>query len=163
MPFENRADAPGRASADADATARASAAGNRDRESLQGGLDALAAAGAGKNLTQPWTRSLGARISAVHDDEGVVTSIRLSQTSGNASYDRLVLEHARRTVGRRFATFARSSTEWAYLTDLSVNPPVPAAGVSFDANFKPTGVEYPLKRTVRPLRPELVAVRRREG
>lgn len=163
IPYENRPDAPGRAGADADAAARASASGNRDRESLQGGLDALAAAGAGKNLAHPWTRGLGARISAVHDDDGVVLSVRLSQTSGNASYDRLVLEQARKTVGRRFLAFAGSTTEWAYVTDLSVNPPVPSAGVSFDANFKPTGVEYPLKRTVRPLRPELVAVRRREG
>jgi hypothetical protein len=162
VPFENDPDAPGRANASSDAAARASASGNRDRESLQSGLDALAVAGAGKN-TQPWTRSLGARVSVLHDDEGVVVSVRLVETSGNASYDRLVVEQARKTVGRRFSTFARATTEWLYVTDLSVNPPVPTAGVALDANFKPTGVEYPLKRSVRPLRPELVAVRGRDG
>ncbi|WP_242360008.1 TonB C-terminal domain-containing protein, partial [Anaeromyxobacter sp. SG17] len=155
-PFENGPDAPGRVAPGTDATVHAAAEGDRERESLVAGIDALAATG-GKGLA--WSKALVTVVAVTEDGDGVVTEARVVASSGNPAHDRLALAQARGLIGRSPSRrLAGTTTEWAFVTELSVIPPVPVAGVAFDANFKPKGFVYPLKRKAKS-RIELVAVR----
>ncbi|WP_242342752.1 energy transducer TonB family protein [Anaeromyxobacter terrae] len=157
-PFANAPDAPGRVAPGKDAAVHAAAEGSRDREALAAGSDALAATG-GKGLAQAWSKGLVTVVAVVEDEGGVVTDARVVASSGNPAHDRLALERARRLFGRTLSRrLAGTTTEWAFVTELSVIPPLPVAGVAFDANFKPKGLVYPLKRSAKS-RIELVAVR----
>jgi hypothetical protein len=159
-PFASAPDAPGRAGAGKNAAVHAAAEGNREREALAAGIDALAAAG-DEGFAKAWTKALVTVISVVEDGEGVVTDVLLAASSGNQAHDRLALEQGRRLVGRAHARrLAGTATDWAFVTELSVVPPRPVAGVALDEHFKPTGaLFYPLRRAAKS-RIELVALRR---
>jgi hypothetical protein len=151
--------APGRAGAAKDAAARAGAAGSREREGLRASLDALGAAQPGAEV-DAWTRRLATTIAVEQDAVGRVVAARVVERSGSDGHDRLALAQAARLVGELGAArLASTTTEWRFVTDFSVVPPVPALGVALDANFKPTGLVHPLKRTTR-TEVTLVAVRR---
>lgn len=97
---------------------------------------------------------LVARVELEQGPDGELAACRLVGTSGNAAYDELVLEHLRalaREVRARLGPppAQGSRTRWAVLSRFELFPPMPLAGCSFDAQFRPAGCFYPLKRTVR--------------
>jgi hypothetical protein len=89
-----------------------------------------------------------------------VIAARIVDPSGSEGHDRLALARAVALVGQQAgARLASSTTEWTFVTDFSVVPPLPMIGVGFDAHFKPTQLVYPLKRSTRS-KVSLVSVRR---
>ncbi len=162
QPFADTPDAPGRVAPEKNAAVHAAAQGSPEREALAAGSDAVAATG-GKGLAQAWSKALVTVVAVVASEGGVVTAARVVASSGNPAHDRLALEQARRLFGRTLPRrLAGTTTEWAFTTELSVIPPLPVAAVAFDANFKPAGLFYPLKRSAKS-RIELVAVREAGG
>jgi hypothetical protein len=162
-PLGDDPSAPGRVAPDKAAAAGVSAVGNRDREALQAGVDRLAASAPPGAGGRPWSSGLVAVVEIEQDEKAAVTRARLIRGSGSAAYDRLVAAHARRLLGRSLAPrLAGTRTEWAFATELLVSPPAPVLGFGFDADFKPTGVSYPLARSTR-TRIELLSVRRLPG
>jgi hypothetical protein len=162
LPFESSADAPGRAAASKEAALRAGAEGSREREALLSGVSSLAAGGNGGGGEGPpaWTRRLVTVVAVEQDAAGAVIGARVASPSGSRAHDRLAVAQALRLVGQVVGVrLASSTTEWLFATDFSVIPPVPVVGVGFDANFRPTGAVYPLKRSTR-AKVQLVAVRR---
>jgi hypothetical protein len=86
--------------------------------------------------------------------DGAVLSYEIAQGSGNAAYDRLVLERLAALAagaGERLGPPPRRGrrTLWTVRTSFEMVPPAPVAGCGFDAQFKPAGCTYPLKRNVR--------------
>jgi hypothetical protein len=157
-PHPRSPSAPGVAGAAKAAAGQAMAQGNPEREALAEALDA--ASGGPDAATSAWTRRLVTAVAVELDAEGKVAAARIVDSSGSAGHDRLALAQALALVGQRApARLASSTTEWVFTTDFSVVPPVPVVGVGFDANFKPTGAVYPLKRSTR-TQVVLVAVRR---
>jgi len=160
-PFGDASSEPGEVAPDKAAVAGVSAVGNRDRESLQAGVDRLAASAPPGAGGQPWTSGLVAVVELEQDEAGAVTRARLVRGSGSAAYDRLAVAQARRLIGRSLAPrLAGARTQWAFVTELLVAPPAaPALGLSFDADFKPAGASYPFARARR-TRIELLSVRK---
>jgi hypothetical protein len=145
------------------AVAAAGAEGDPDREALQAGIDRLQASAAPGAGGQPWSRGLVAVVELEQDAKGVVTHARVVGRSGNAAYDRLALDQARKLVGKALAPrLAGTRTQWAIATELLVTAPAPAAGLSFDANFKPSGATYPFARSTR-TRIEILSVHQGGG
>lgn len=109
------------------------------------GMAVVTAAAAGKS----WTHTLLATVRITQREDGTLVAAELLGTSGNAAYDRLVLQKAR-ALGTLTLGPPKQGREtlWAFETNFSQVPPVPIAGCSLD-DFIPKNCWYPLQRTAR--------------
>ena len=132
--------------------------GNKEREAAAPAFDALATL-PGPNAPMEVSGALVTVVAVALDAEGAVKSVRLVSRSGSPAYDRAVLDRAEQVVGRRLSRrLAGTITEWAFATEVRIQPMTPGLGLSFDDAFKPKDVHYPLQRVVR-TRVELRSVR----
>lgn len=109
------------------------------------GMVVAGAAVAGKT----WNHSLIATVRITQREDGGLVAVELLGTSGNALYDRLVLQRAR-SLGTLSLGPPKQGREtlWAFETNFTQIPPVPIAGCALD-DFIPKNCWYPLQKTAR--------------
>ena len=95
---------------------------------------------------QIWHYRLVASVRITQREDGSLFAIELLGTSGNASYDRLVLRQAR-SLGQLQLGPPRQglATLWAFETEFSQIPPLPVVGCALD-DFIPKNCWHPLQK-----------------
>lgn len=124
--------------------------GFRGDPSLTSPLYPLFALGAGRPGEGLFHHTLIAWVMITQDEDGRVLDVRLEAGSGNGSYDRLALEHARGllegTLGVPPKDHRRSL--WAFESEFTQVPPFPILGCALDSWLIPRDCYYPLKKMV---------------
>jgi hypothetical protein len=139
-------------------TVAVAGASGPEREALARSVDALSTL-PGPNAPTEASGALVTVVAVRLDAEGAVSDVRLLARSGSPAYDRAVLEKAERVLGRRLSRrLAGTVTEWAFCTEVRVQPLGPGAAVSLDDVLRPQEGFVPLRRVVR-TRVELRALR----
>jgi TonB family protein len=140
------------------AVAVAGALGSPERSELAQAIDGLSLL-PGPNAPAELAGALVAVVAVRLDAAGAVTDVRLVGRSGSPGYDRAVLETAQQVLGRRLSRrLAGTVTEWAFATEVRVQPVAPGVAFTFDDALRPQEGFLPLQRRVR-TRIELRAIR----
>jgi TonB-like protein len=154
-PFDGLPDAPG---ARKPLTQEFLGLANEDRGLRTPSLSGLGTAGSSGPLSlgmlsavaavsgRTWHYQLVASVRITQREDGSLFAVELLGTSGNAAYDRLVLGQAR-SLGLLELGPPRQGREtlWAFETEFSQIPPVPAVGCALD-DFIPKNCWYPLQK-----------------
>ena len=93
-----------------------------------------------------WHYRLVALVRITQREDGSLFSLELRGTSGNAAYDRLALGQARSLANLQLGPPRQGlQTLWAFETEFSQVPPVPAIGCRLD-DFIPRNCFHPLQK-----------------
>jgi hypothetical protein len=99
----------------------------------------------------PFHHRLVTQVVIVQTEGGSIESITLDNGSGNHVYDEIVLARARTLAKLQLGKPppGRGHSVWAFATDFTQVPPMPAAGCAIDEYFIPRECFYPMKKSVK--------------